>query len=365
MTRFRFAGEDIHIPMMLVVFSVGLAGGLAGKLIGLPLPMLLGSVITVAAMSIFELRPFGEVPRIPFWMRPAFLPIIGLSIGATFTPDTMEEAKRWWPSLAALVLFIPIVHYMGYRLLLKAGGLSKTTAYYGAVPGGLIVCVQLGEEAGADVTMLTALQFLRLILTVMLVPLAFTVMSGTAVGSAAGVSFIKDIIPMTPTELVLQVVVGAVGFFGGRLLRFPAYAIAGPILTSAVAHLTGVLTSAPPPWTVELTQLVIGISLGVRFTGMRFSTFTRAIGLSLLYVVASLIIAVIAGLLLHEVVGERVEAVVLAFAPGGLAEMSLVAVSLNISVLYVSAHHVARIVLSITEAKVFAHRVADTKPGGT
>ena len=53
-------------------------------------------------------------------------------------------------------------------------------------------------------------------------------------------------------------------------------------------------------------------------------------------------------------VGERFEAVVLAFAPGGLAEMSLVAVSLQISVIYVSAHHVARILLSVTFARLFA-----------
>jgi len=69
------------------------------------------------------------------------------------------------------------------------------------------------------------------------------------------------------------------------------------------------------------------------------------------------VLAIGTGILLHEVVGERIEAVVLAFAPGGLAEMSLVALSMHISVLYVSAHHVARIVLSVSFAKAFASRI--------
>jgi len=57
-------------------------------------------------------------------------------------------------------------------------------------------------------------------------------------------------------------------------------------------------------------------------------------------------------------VGERVEAVVLAFAPGGVVEMSLVAISLEIGVLYVTAHHVARIVLAVLFARLGFGRIA-------
>jgi hypothetical protein len=51
-------------------------------------------------------------------------------------------------------------------------------------------------------------------------------------------------------------------------------------------------------------------------------------------------------------VGEPTEAVFLAFAPGGLAEMSLIALSLQMSVVYVTIHHVARIVLSVLVARM-------------
>ena len=43
---------------------------------------------------------------------------------------------------------------------------------------------------------------------------------------------------------------------------------------------------------------------------------------------------------------------ILAFAPGGVVEMSLIAISLEISVLYVTVHHVARILLAVLFAKV-------------
>ena len=52
-------------------------------------------------------------------------------------------------------------------------------------------------------------------------------------------------------------------------------------------------------------------------------------------------------MILSNLIGERIEAVVLAFAPGGVVEMSLIAISLEISVIYVAIHHVARILLAV------------------
>ena len=74
-------------------------------------------------------------------------------------------------------------------------------------------------------------------------------------------------------------------------------------------------------------------------------------------VAAMLTLTTIAATALHGVVGERWEAVFLAFAPGGLAEMALVALSLEISVVYVTVHHILRIILAVFVARIFAARV--------
>jgi hypothetical protein len=44
--------------------------------------------------------------------------------------------------------------------------------------------------------------------------------------------------------------------------------------------------------------------------------------------------------------------VFLAFAPGGLVEMGLIALSLNLSVVYVTAHHLLRIILAVAFARL-------------
>jgi uncharacterized protein len=53
-------------------------------------------------------------------------------------------------------------------------------------------------------------------------------------------------------------------------------------------------------------------------------------------------------------VGEPVPAVILAFAPGGINEMSLVALSLQLSTVYVTLHHLARIVLAVAVMRLRA-----------
>jgi hypothetical protein len=73
--------------------------------------------------------------------------------------------------------------------------------------------------------------------------------------------------------------------------------------------------------------------------------------------VAVLALAMGVALLLGPFVGEPVAAVFLAFAPGGLAEMGLIALSLQMSVVYVTAHHILRIVLSVLFAQILLRRI--------
>ena len=67
--------------------------------------------------------------------------------------------------------------------------------------------------------------------------------------------------------------------------------------------------------------------------------------------------AVLFAAALAPVAGEPVRGVFLAFAPGGLVEMGLIALGLKMSILYVTAHHLLRIILAVSAARVFGRRV--------
>jgi membrane AbrB-like protein len=346
-------------PALAATFALGAAGGLAGHLLGLPLGVLLGALLTVGAASAAGLRVGGHPLAVPPAWRFFLIPVIGVAIGASFTPALLAEAPRWALSMAALALYVPLVHWLGWLIYRRIGGLSPVTAYYSAIPGGLIESVQMGEDAGADIQMLTMLQFLRLIACIVLVPVVFTIQTGHSVGSAAGVRIEGADIPLGLVDAGLLLASAVGGVWLGRRLRLPAWIVTGPILASAAIHLAGLTRTVPPDWLIVFTQYVVGTSLGARFAGMGSGKLAMALRLSGIYAAMALGIAMLAAFALGGRAGEPAAAVFLAFAPGGIAEMTLVALSLQVSIVYVSAHHAVRIVLAVGFARLFAGRIRD------
>lgn len=335
---------------LATTLALGGLGGAVALFLHLPLALLLGSLVVTGVIAAAGWRPFGRAVLLPVRLRSAFVPVIGVSIGGAFTPEVLGQAAAWGPSLLALLVFLPLTHGVGY-LVYTRGGLPRLESFFGSVPGGLIETVQMGEEAGGDVRLMTVLQFLRLILTIIFVPLIFMALTGASVGSASGVTMPAAAVPLTVQEVAVLLVAGAAGFFAGNALRLPAAIMTGPILFSAVAHAAGLVHGVPPAWLVAVTQVVVGCGLGVRFAGAERGMLIRAMRLAVAVAVLSLGIAYGFAVALAGWVGEPVAAVFLAFAPGGLAEMSLIALSLQMSVVYVTVHHVARIVVSVVVAK--------------
>ncbi len=344
--------RGVDLTALAVTLVLGAIGGIIAHWLHLPLGYLLGSLTVVGLTAAMGWQPFGRAMVLPARLRFSFVPVIGVAIGGAFTPAVAREALGWGPSLLALCIFVPLAHGIGF-LIYRRGGLPRAEAFFGAVPGGLIESVQLGEEAGADVRLLTVLQFLRLILTIISVPMMFWALTGQAVGSASGARMVGADAALGFSDVAVLVAAGLVGVAVGRGLRLPGWIITGPILMSSFVHVMGWVEGVPPGWLVAGTQVVLGTGLGARFAGVDWAMLGRAGRLALVNGVVALLLAFGFAQALHLWVGEPVAAVFLAFAPGGLAEMSLIALSLQMSVIYVTAHHVARIVLAVTVARMF------------
>lgn len=342
--------RGVNLGGLAVTLAVGAAGGVLARSAHLPLGLLLGSMAVVAALAIRDVRILGQQVHLPGPLRSSFVPVIGVATGGAFSPEVIGQMPGWWISVLALCLYIPLVHAVGF-FIYQRGGLPVAAAFFGATPGGLIETVELGRAAGADEALLTVLQFLRLIATIVAVPLIFWALTGRVVGSASGAQMAGSGVALGWADVAVLVVAGAAGWKVAQALRFPAAQMIGPVLFSAAAHGLGLVHGVPPSSMVSVAQVVLGCGLGARFLGADHRILRRALGLAMVNTACALVLAAGFALGLHALVGEPVTGVFLAFAPGGLAEMSLVAISLQASVAYVTVHHVARIVLSVTVAK--------------
>ncbi|MCC5968640.1 MAG: AbrB family transcriptional regulator [Pararhodobacter sp.] len=212
--RTRLTG-GIAPSVILATYALGAAGGVVFTLLGIPLGMLLGSLFAVAVAAAGGLRLFGAAPAVPQQWRYVLMPVIGVAIGAGFPADFIEQAGRWWYTLAALVIFVPVAHAMAYWIYHRLGRVDARTSYFSAMPGGFLEALEMGEKAGSDVQMLLMLQFLRLILCIVFVPIAFALVSGQIVGSGASMDWPGAEVPLLPWDITVLVGAAVLGWWGG------------------------------------------------------------------------------------------------------------------------------------------------------
>ncbi|MEL6913894.1 MAG: AbrB family transcriptional regulator [Pseudomonadota bacterium] len=330
---------------LLAHLALGAVGGSLALLAGLPMPFLLGSLLAVAPLVIWQSARGRATLAFPRVLRFAFVGAIGVLIGARFTPELVGILPALWISLLGVAVFVVAAHLLGYAVYRRLGGYDRVTALYGSMPGGLIEGVALGEKAGGDVMLLTVHHFARIVVVVFSVPLLFALFSGEIVGSAAGLTLSASGGQLLDVGGIALLV--AAGMALSRVVALPAGHLTGPLLIAAALHGTGVMALEGPGWFVALAQLVVGTSLATQFAGATPAVLSRAFGLTLVAVGSMFTAAAGVAWAVARTTPLGFEAAFISFAPGGVAEMGLIALSLDISPVVVAAHHLIRIVLTV------------------
>ena len=282
----------------------------------------------------------GATLYVPGPMRSIMVAIIGVLLGASFTPEVLDKAREWPLTIGCLLLHLSLLVGILFFYFHRIVGLDAPTAYFSAAPGGLSEMVITGAAMGADDRTIALVQIARVLLVVLVIPFWYRYMTGvTTTPSSMGPS----IAAVELGEVAVLGVCAVAGVGIGRLIRLPAYRLSGPLLASAAVHATGLSSSAPPWEVVAVAQVVVGSAIGARFTGV---PMRRVLGITAAAVVSTVVMlaaTVAFALVLAPATGIDWRSIVLAFAPGGLAEMSLIALSLGIETAFVATHHVIRI----------------------
>ncbi|TAN56907.1 MAG: AbrB family transcriptional regulator [Magnetospirillum sp.] len=316
-----------------------LGGGLFAEL-DLPLPWMLGALTATITASLS-----GWNPEVPQSLRTAMIAVLGLMLGGAFAPDLVDRVGRWAGSMTVLLAAMVVTTALVVVYLRRAAGMDLVTAFFSGAPGGINEMVVTGAALGGDERAIALSHSLRILLIVFTVPFGYRLIAHIhSVPMAQSMGRLLDLSRVDALVLAGCAVIGA-GL--ARLLRMPAWTLTGPMIVSAGLHLAGLTASRPPAEMVILAQVVTGAAIGSRFRGLRWGEVAvmarPALGATALMLAVS---AAAAGLL--AVLSDLpFPALLLAFVPGGIAEMCLVALALGQDVAFVSTHHVVRVVLVI------------------
>ena len=331
--------KPVHAALTLLI---GLLAALACVRLNTPLPWMIGPLVATAALSMLGAPTSSYTP-----LRNAGQWVIGAALGLYFTPQVVAlVATLWWAIALNIVWALALglgfgawLHWVHSRPgPLHVAGLSTVTTYFAAPIGAASEMTLMAERHGAQTELVASAHSLRVLLVTLIIPFGFQIAGLQGLDTTRpGPQFVSW------PGLALLMVLSGIGCWVMLILKRTNPWFIGALAVAVLLTATGYTLSAIPPALTNAAQLVIGISLGVRFSREFVHQAPRWLASVAFSTVA--MIALCAGFawVLAQFTHVHWATVLLGTSPGGIAEMTITAKVLQLGVPLVTAFHVTRL----------------------
>src|SRR5471032_1844730 len=323
----------LHVAETLLVAA---CGGMTFALLGFPAGLITGSLLTVAVAALL-----GRPMTAPLPLARVIYVLVGISLGAVVTPDTLHGIATFPLSIAVLTVATISMIVATTSYLRFVHGWDLQSAVFGSSPGGLAQVMSLAAEYGADLRAIAIVQVMRVVLLTIGIPTGLALFGL----SAPGGGFPRATVESTPMELAILVAVSTFTAVVMARLRFPGGLLFGAMIGSGILHGGGFIKTGLPYWAVAIAVIGIGAVTGSRFANTAPRMLLRYIGAALGSFAVALSVASAFVLLLTTFLSVRIADAVVAFSPGAQDTMMVLALSLHLDPVFVGAHQVWRFML--------------------
>ncbi|WP_297107371.1 AbrB family transcriptional regulator [uncultured Devosia sp.] len=326
------ARTDI-IPVVITLAVAAAGGGLA-HVPGLPAGWLMGAAlaVTIAAM-------LGAPMRMPDGLRNVVFVLIGMSMGASVAPDSLQLLGSWPVSLAALAIELVIIVAATGWMLTRVFKLDPGTAYLSSFPGHLSFVMGIAATGIGDARQIVIIQVIRILMLTIAVPIGAVFLP------------IDQFAPPVRSDVLnpLQVLILAAGCVAAGVLfmrlKVPAGMVLGAMAAATAAKLGGLYTAAMPAPMVIATFVLTGALIGSRFVGITRREFLAAAKGGLIATAMTVSIVTVMAFGVMQLVDMPFGQIWLGLSPGALEGMGALGIALGYDTAFIAAHHVIRLLL--------------------
>jgi membrane AbrB-like protein len=335
----------------VLVIALATAGGAVFALVGMPAAWLSGSMMLSAVVGF--MRP------LPVLRRPWFdstMVLSGTILGSAATPDALTAAARYPVSLAIMFVGIAAIMIATGAYLRYVARWSWIDSLLAAAPGALSTVLAVAQAKGANIGRISVVQLFRLLVLVAFLPSAmqFT-------GAAAGAP-VRTILAVSPEAMFGVTMAGlALG------LTFDRFGMTAPLMfgatfASAILHGTGMIEGSLPLPIQIAVQVLLGSTIGGRIAHIPRSELRSLFPLAIGGFGVSLAVAFLFAWPAAWFAGVSFASGMVAFAPGGLEAMAMLAFAMGLDTLYVGAHHLVRFVIVGLAMPIVLSRIKEEPP---
>ncbi len=303
-----------------------------------PLPWMIGPLLGMALCNFSGARlaspPLGrELGQL----------CIAITLGLYFSPAVAREVWSNAGVLVAAAFGAIVIGYLASRILTRFAYVDDATAFFASVPGGATEMANLGDRFGAAVDKVAVAHSLRILLVVCSIPVALTI------AEVHGGDIYRPVaIPLSWTGLAALFAIAAAGGALFAAIRFPNPWMMGPLIATIAVTAAGVEFSSMPGRLANFGQVLLGCALGARFSRDFLRDAPRFVSVILACIIVMMLLSTAMAFALSAATGIYAPSMILAAAPGGIAEMSITARNLQLGVALVTAAHVTRVLIIVS-----------------
>ena len=328
---------------LLEALLCGLAGGAIFSWIGLPLAWMLGPLTAVILWNLLTKRTL-------YWpksFKNGGQMLLGYSMGLSFTAESAAQIAGQLPSMTVSTVLMVIFGLGIAYLASKVTGINAPSAVMGTTPGGLSQMTMLSEEIrGADPTIVTFMQTIRMLAVTFMVPMLTTYAFAGGAGSGLSATAVEAEQAVSGGGLMhlgMTVVAVLAGTALALRLRFPTPWILGPLITAAILTVSGFAAPHLPPILMIAAQLLMGVYLGLSIRLDMLKDWKKLLPFSLVSGALMVGFALLLAYILHLIHPMSMATAFLCIAPGGLPEMGVTAHEIRADVSMVAAYQLFRV----------------------
>ncbi|WCK53431.1 AbrB family transcriptional regulator [Aneurinibacillus sp. Ricciae_BoGa-3] len=321
-------------------------GGYVLSLTGVSIGWLVGTLLAASILSFWKskwLANAGYNTAIkPHW-RHVGQAILGIELGQNMNLSTLDAFQDNYIVITVMLLLSIVFALFSGLILWRFSKADMITSLFGTTPGGISAMPSMAEEVGANTIVVSIVQLIRIFLVVGTIPLLASywhagnaaavppaVMAQTnAANSGAVFHFLSFI------WTVALALAASCGYFAIRKIKFPAPWLVGGMLGTAAAQMLGssfIGENLAPWWPhqlIILAQIFIGANIGSRLNKEMFTGAARIAIVGLLSSLGLVLALVFCSVFVSKITQIPLVTCILAFAPGGVAEMATTSLALH------------------------------------
>jgi uncharacterized protein len=252
-----------------LILAVTAVASLSFALLALPSPVLFGALLGGMVHALTSSRALG-VPVLAFRVGQA---LIGITIGSMVSLEALARMRSDLLPIVMVTLGTLVASLAAGWLFARRRDVSGVTGVFSLIAGGASGVVAVAHELGADDRVVTVVQYLRVLLVLVAMPLVTT----AVFHPERGVGTLGQGDAPWPTDLAYVAVALVVGLLVARFSGVPTATLLGPLAVAVALSVGGWFgfdQAAVPLLLQWLAYLLIGVQVGLRFTRASLAAIT-------------------------------------------------------------------------------------------